>query len=246
MSWKIALVVALLNAVITALVAMPVADRVTRAMDVSDFEGGRGMAIVFIFIPVAFIGGGFLLGLLGAKLVHAMEWAHFWKASGIALLLGQGSLFGIAGLALLSVVHPPVLDGHYLALRIEVYMPARLLPNGKLDRDKVKMSLYAGDKDNRYAEIDTAHIVHEGDTVMIPAEATLNSASAFRMLSITVEGTDGYALDPLPLPPKPTAKDLEWTARMPMREAKLTGTSYTFTDVLLRYRVVKKEKVAED
>ena len=245
MSWKIAIVVALLNALITALVAMPVADRVTRALGVSDFEGGRGMAVVFIFIPAAFI-GGFLLGLLATKLVHAMEWAHFWKASGTALLLGQGSLFGIAGLALLSVVHPPVLDGHYLALRIEVFVPKRLLPGGQLEAGKVKMSLYAGDKDNRYADIDTAEIAVNGDTLVIPAEASLNSANNFRMISFTIEGMDGYALDPLPLPPKPKNKDLEWTERMPMREAKVTGTSYTFTDVLLRYRVVKKEKVEEE
>ena len=33
---------------------------------------------------------------------------------------------------------------------------------------------------------------------------------------------------------------------MPIRKTKVTGTSYTFTDVLLRYRVVKKEKVEED
>lgn len=245
MSWKIAIVVALLNALITALVAIPVADRVTRALGVSDFEGGRGMAVVFIFIPAAFL-GGFLLGLLGTKLVHAVEWAHFWKASGIALLLGQGSLFGIAGLALLSVMHPPVLDGHYLALRIEVFVPRRLLPGGQLEAGKVRMSLYAGDKDNRYADIDTARIEVHGDTVVIPAEASLNSASNFRMLSFTIEGMDGYALDPLPLPPKPKNKDLEWTERMPMREAKLNGTSYTYTDVLLRYRVVKKEKIQED
>jgi len=54
MSWKIALVVALLNAIITAVVTIPVADKVTKAHGVSDFEGGRGMAIAFILIPAGF------------------------------------------------------------------------------------------------------------------------------------------------------------------------------------------------
>ena len=31
-----------------------------------------------------------------------------------------------------------------------------------------------------------------------------------------------------------------------MREAKLKGTTYVYTDVHLRYRVVKKEKAGKD
>ena len=101
MSWKIALVVALLPALITASPTVFVADKVTGLHGVSDFEGKRGYAIVFLFIPAGFI-GGFLLGLLGTKLVSAVEWMQFWKALGLSLLLGQVALFGIAGLSLLS------------------------------------------------------------------------------------------------------------------------------------------------
>ena len=64
MSWKIALLVALLNGVITAVVTAPVADRITKLHKVSDREGGRGMAVIFFFVPAGFI-GGLLLGLLG-------------------------------------------------------------------------------------------------------------------------------------------------------------------------------------
>lgn len=245
MSWKIAIAVALLTGIVTALVTFPLADKVTRMLKVSDFEGGRGMAVVFLFVPAGLI-GGLLLGLLGTKLVHAVEWSHFWKAAGVSLLMSHVALFSIAGLSLLSIVHPPLLDGHALALEIEVTVPLSLMPDGRLDPQKVRMSLYAGDKDNHHADIDTAHIAQKDGVALVRAEARLNSKAAFRMLAFNAEGFDGFALDPLPLPPKPTTKDLLWTERMPMREAKVTGTQYIYTKVLLRYRVVKKEKVENE
>lgn len=113
MSWKLALAVALLTAVVTAIVTAPVADKLTRMHGVSDFEGGRGMAIAFILIPAGFI-GGFLLGLLGTKLAHGTEWAHFWKAAGLSIILGQVALFGTAGLSALSIPRPPLIDGNGL------------------------------------------------------------------------------------------------------------------------------------
>ena len=51
MSWKIAIDVAIVTGLITAAITAPVSDQVTRKLGVSDFEGGRGMAVVFIFIP---------------------------------------------------------------------------------------------------------------------------------------------------------------------------------------------------
>ena len=244
MSWKIAIAVALLAAVITALVTAPVADKVTRMMGVPDREGGRGMLVVFILIPAGFI-GGLLLGLLATKLMHAVEWSQFWKTTGVALLMSHTALFSIAGLALLSIVHPPMLDGHALALEIEVAVPVRLMPGGRIDPATLKMSLYAGDKDNQYAEIDTAHIVQQEGIALLRAEARLSSKADFRMVYFHTgnEGTDGFALDPLPLPRAPTEKDLQWTERMPMREAKVTDGKYTYTEVMLRYRVVKTEFV---
>lgn len=64
MSWKIGITVALLNGIVTALVTAPVADALMGMHGVSDFEGERGMALVFLFIPAGFFGGA-LLGLVG-------------------------------------------------------------------------------------------------------------------------------------------------------------------------------------
>lgn len=109
MSWRIAFTVALLAAIITAVVTIPVADKVTRLHGVSDCEGGRGMAIVFVLIPAGFI-GGFLFGLLGTRIAHATECAYFWKAVGPSILLGQLALFGIAAFSFVTMPRPLVLS----------------------------------------------------------------------------------------------------------------------------------------
>jgi len=242
MSWKIALLVALLTGVITALVTAPVADKVTKLLKVSDREGGRGMAVLFFFVPAGLI-GGLLLGLLGSYLVHATEWAQFWKAAGVSVLLGQVALFGIAGLSLLGLPNPPKLDGQPLALEVEVFVPLTRIPGGRLDAQDLSMSLYAGPKDNQYADIDKVHIREENDHLVVPGSVRLNSRAVFRMFSFTARNTLAVTLDPLALFPSPTAKDLQWTEPTPMRLSEVNGTEYTYTDVKLRFRVVKVQNV---
>lgn len=243
MSWKIALLVALINAFLTALVTVPVADKLMEAHNVSNFEGKRGYAIAFVFIPAGFI-GGFLLGLLGTKLAHAAEWAQFWKAAGFAVVLGQGALFSIAGLSLASVPRPPVIDGQPLELQLEVLVPMdRITPEARMI-DGIRISVYAGDKDNRYANVDTSAFKQEGGTFIVPATATLNSRSFQRSVSFHI-GTETWLAYDLQLPAKPTGKDSAWTEPKPMHEARTAVSNRTLTDVLIRYRVVKTAKAKE-
>lgn len=236
MSWKIALLVALIAGIITAVATAPVADKVTKMHGVSDFEGGRGMLIVFGLIPAGFFGGA-LLGLLGTKLAHAVEWSQFWKALGLSVLLGQVALFGIAGLSLLSIPKAPTHEGHTLSLEVEVSVPrARITPRS-LEPDQIRMSLYAGPKDNAYAPIQRDHFREEGDHLIIPAVVPLNSASTTRVLSFLIEEHTWLAFD-LPLPPIPTIFD-QWTLPTPMRDARSSGPDVPRSDVLIRYRTVR-------
>ena len=238
MSWKIAIVVALLTGVITAIVTAPVADKMTKLHGVSDFEGGRGMGVVFFFIPAGLI-GGLLLGLLGTKLVNATEWVHFWKATGLSVLLGQVALFGIAGLSLLSIPRPPKIDGRTLALEIEVHVPlARITPRAR-ELDQIRLSLYAGPKDNAYATIDRTNFREENGNLAVPAHAPLNSRSYTRTISFHIEEHTWLAFD-LPLAGIPKTADFEWSHLRPMREANVAGGIPAPTDVMLRYRVVKE------
>lgn len=237
MSWKVALVVALLTGVITAIVTAPVADRMTKLHGVSDFEGGRGMAIAFVFIPAGFIAGG-LLGLLGSKLLHATEWAHFWKALGVSVLLSQVSLFGVAGLSLLSIPRPPRIDGHHLSLEVEVHVPQHRITERSREPDQIRMSLYAGPKDNGYATIDRSRFRETSDTLIVTAVAGLNSRSQRRVISFHIEEETWLAFDLDRLPPIPTEHDMEWSALEPMRDARNAKAEAARSDVLLRYRVV--------
>ena len=240
MSWKIAITVALLTGIITAVITAPVADRVAKAHGVSDFEGARGMLIGFVLIPAGLI-GGVLLGLLGTKLVHAVEWAHFWKAAGLSIGLAMVALFSVAGLSLLTIIRPPLMEGHELSLEVEVHVPSHLITPESRAKDKIRMSLYAGPKDNQYATIDTANYHEANGTFIVTAHAALSSRSYLRTMSFYIEDHTWFAAD-LPLPANPTRKDLEWTELMPMREARTSGAEAVTTDTRCRYRVVMGAK----
>lgn len=242
MSWKIALLVALITAIATAVVTAPVADKVTGLHGVSDLEGKRGYAIVFLFIPAGFI-GGFLLGLLGTKLVGAVEWAQFWKAMGLSLLLGQVALFGIAGLSLLGIPRPPTANGRELALEVEVLVPVDQLPADARQRDVLRMSLYAGKDDNRTVPLDTASYREEGGMLIVPAQAGLYSRSSTRILSFHIGDAQWLAFD-FPLPPRPQVDSI-WSGPEPLRDARTSGSHARLSNVKLRYRVVGSESVTE-
>lgn len=244
MSWKIALLVAFITALVTAALTAPVADFVTRKLKVSDFEGARGMAIAFVFIPAAFIGGA-LFGLLGTKLAHAVEWSQFWKAAGISLGLSLCALTAIAGLFLLGVQRPLLMDGQVLELEAEIMVPKHLHPKDSLSDRNPRVSLYAGPKDNQYVPIDLTRLQTGMDTMIIPLRTGLRTASMTRMLTIIVDDTASYTLD-MPLKPVPHKEDLDWTAPMPMRYSNITGNGYTFTEVMVRYRVAKVGRPSKD
>lgn len=243
MSWKIALVVALITGLITAVVTFPVAEYVARANGVSDREGARSMGIFFFLVPIGLV-GGLLFGLLGTKLVHATEWVHFWKATGASVFMAQVALFVVAGFNMLEVPRAPQLDGQLLVLEVEVQVPMSRITPGSFKPDQVLMSLYTGPKDNNYATIDSSLIHEENGKLHVTGFADLNSRSAMRMLSFSIDNVLSMALDPLPVAAKPTSKDMEWTALMPMRESELSGTDYIYTDVLVRMRVVKRAQAA--
>lgn len=243
MSWKIALLVAFVTALVTGTVTAFVAEYTTKAMKVSNFEGGRGYAVMFLILGALI--GSVIIGLVTTGVVGAAEWKHFWKAQGWSLLVSNGIVFAIAGLCLLSVPKQLLMDGELIALQAEIFLPEDLGPTGSPDGKNLHMSLYANKDDNHYVEIDTTKLRHEAGMLVIPVEADLNTVSPGRMLSLTVNDSIGYTLD-MPLQPAPRKEDLAWTERMPMRLSKVTGTKYEYTRVLVRYQVIKKGKPAKD
>ena len=234
MSWKIALVVALLSGIVTAVVTTPVADKLTELHGMSDFEGKRGYALVFLFIPAGFI-GGFLMGLLGTKLVGAMAWHQFWQAAGLSVLLGQVALWGIGGLSLLTIQRPPTFNGRPLALAMEILIPVDQLTATTRDPGAIRMSLYASDKDNQVVTVDPERFREENGLLVVPASALLFSRSTRRIVSVHLN--DGWLAYDFDLPAVPTPTDA-WSEPAAMRDAKTTGQRTERSTVKIRYRVL--------
>ena len=243
MSWKIAIVVALITAILTGIVTAFVAEYTTKAMKLSEFEGGRGYAVMFLILAALI--GGLIIGMVVTGMVGAVGWNHFWKAQGWSLLVSNGIVFGIAGLCLLSIPKKLLLDGETIALEAEIFLPEDLGPTGSPNKSNLRLSLYATSDDNHYVDIDTMRIRREAGMLVIPVEASLNTVSPGRMLSLTVNDSVGYTLD-MPLQPAPREEDLVWTERLPMRLSKVSGVKYEYTRVLVRYRVIKKGKPEKD
>lgn len=217
MNWKIALLVALITAVVTVSVTAFVADEVTGMLGVSDFEGKRGFALVFLFIPAG-LAGGFLLGLLGTTRVGAVAWAQFGKALGLSVALGQAALFATAGLSPLGRPQPPLIGGQALDLEVELHIPAAWATERARRPDGIRLSLFAGDKDNSYAVIDTAHFQEEGGTLVATTVAGLNSSAHLRILSLGIEENPGLAWERWPCTTRAvprTAASGYWACKRP-------------------------------
>lgn len=239
MAWKIALVVALVTAFVTAIVAIPVSTYVAQANGISDQDGGRTMSIFFFLAPAAFV-AGLLLGLLGTYLIHATEWAQFWKATGASVGMAMVGIFAIAGFFMLQAPIRPVEGGSPLALEVEVHIPLERVPTHRDAFDPMTMSLYAGPRDNQFATIDTALNRTENGKLIVTGLAGLNSTSYARTVSFNIDQNTWLALDNLPISAKPSEKDSVWSALMPMRHA--TGAETDHSDVQARVRVVRRDR----
>lgn len=240
MSWKIAIAVALLTAFVTALTSIIVAEYVSDKCGVSNHDGGRSMGIFFFLGPIAFV-VGLLIGLSGSYMMHAVEWAHFWKAVGASVGIAFGAILIIAGYFLLDAPIRPVEGGSPLVLEVEVHIPMVLLPEHREELDPMRISLYAGPRDNSFGSIDTALNRTENGILIVTGQLGLNSTSHARTVSFHVDQNTWLALDHLPIAAKPSEKDSAWSTLLPMRDATIAEPRYS--DVQARVRVVKRVRV---
>src|SRR3954471_7491041 len=82
--WPVALLVGFITGILGAILIAPVADWGTQEHHVSNFEGGRGYAVMCVFIPLGLIAGsvsGFVVGLL----LSGRGFIGFLKRQGVAL-----------------------------------------------------------------------------------------------------------------------------------------------------------------
>ena len=239
MSWSIAISVALLNALITGALAVFASFFLMHALNISDREGGVGMAIIFYIGPLA-LAVGLLCGFVATWWTGTTEWSQFWKALGYASALPFTITLLVIAVQLMGRPVVPKINGQTLMLQAEMFIPTSLVAEELIRHPETRASLYAGDKDNQYITVDTAGITAVEGGFLIPLHGPLNTAAILRMLTFSPYTGGSLTLD-LPLRSKPAQSDTGWTQPMPLRRGVLANGTYDQTMATARYRVVLNE-----
>jgi MFS family permease len=233
--------IALLTAIAGAVLSITASLFLTELYHVSNFEGGRGMLIFFALAPLGFI-VGLIIGLIVALLSRGTGFSGFAKALGVALAVTIGLAAIVSGTLYLAADHPPTLDGKSLALEFEVKIPATLKLPAQPSVETLHASLYANDRDNRYALLDYDKITTRDGFVFVPGKASLLSQTLTRDLLVSIE-TEGGASQfiKLKLRAKPTKEDEAWSDWMTATERADLSPVPDGERIAVRYRVQPEE-----
>jgi MFS family permease len=185
-----AIAIALLTAIAGTVLSIVASLYLTELYHVSDFEGGRGMLIFFALAPLGFI-VGLIIGLIAAVLNRGTGFGGFAKAQGMALGITISLAAIVSGILYLAADHPPTLDGKSLALEFELKIPPTLKLPAQPSVQTLHASLYANDRDNRYALLDYNKIATRGGFVFVPGKTSLLSQTLNRDLLVSIESEGG-------------------------------------------------------
>lgn len=95
--------IAALTAVVGCILSVLASSYLTELYHVSNFEGGRGMLVVFFFAPLGLI-AGFVVGLVVAILSGGAGFAGYAKAQGLAFAAAIGLAVLISGIAFMAAI----------------------------------------------------------------------------------------------------------------------------------------------
>lgn len=206
------LFIALLTALAGGFLGAVLGDIATRALEVTDFEGARGYAVVFICIPLGLIVGAIVGVVVSRSLGPAAAW---WKAQGIALLVTGAIGGGITGFLVLTAPRAPTIDGKELDLAIEIRMPpGRTAPDSGTYGGFSAVLVSNGNSKRRVgAQLDFSAVSESEGRVVIPGTVWLRETTRIRSLAIN-DSSDGYWFD-LPLQAKPDSSDMHWSDWFP-------------------------------
>ena len=229
--------IALLTAIAGAVLSIGASLYLTELYHVSNFEGGRGTLIFFALAPLGFI-VGLIIGLIVALLSRGTGISGFAKGQGIALALTISLAAIVSGTLYLAADHPPTLDGKSLALEFEVKIPLTLKLPAEPSAQTLHASLYANDRDNRYALLDYDKITTRDGFVFVPGRATLLSQTFNRDLLVSIESEGGASqFIKLKLRAKPTKDDEAWSDWMTATERADLSPVPEGERIAVRYRV---------
>ena len=233
--------IAFLTAVAGGALSIVASLYLTELYHVSNFEGGRGMLIFFALAPLGLM-VGFIIGLIVALLTREKGFGGFAKAQGIALGIALGLAAIVSGVLYLAADHPPKLDGKPLALEFELKIPPALKLPAQPSVQTLHASLYADNRDNRYALLDYDKIARRDGYFFVPGNSSLLSQTFNRDLFVSIEGEGGASqFIKLKLRAKPRKEDEAWSDWMTATErADLTPVPES-ERIAVRYRVQPEE-----
>lgn len=229
--------ISLITAVGSCVLGFLVADYITRLLEVSDFEGGRGYAVLFF-------GGGFgilvgvVTGLVAGLLTRRSGLTGFLRAQGLAFLIILLLAGAITGIPWLLSDKPPRIDGKRLMLDFELSVPSSIEIPTEPSGYYIHATLYLGNKASRSAFIDWKGIARGSDRTIIPGRISLLTHSPNRSLYTSVENEPLHShFFTLKLLPAPTKNDEAWSGWVAPEKTEESGPLPQADDFLLRYRV---------
>lgn len=233
--------IALFTAIVGTVISIVASVYLTELYHVSNFEGGRGMLIFFALAPLGFI-VGLIVGLVVALLSHRTGFSGFAMAQGIALGITISLAVLVSGVLYLAADHPPTLDGKSLALEFELKIPPTLKLPAQPSVQTLHASLYANDRDNRYASLDYDKIASRDGFIFVPGKASLLSQTFNRDLLVSIESEGGASqFIKLKLRAKPSKEDEAWSDWMMATERADLSPVPEGERIAVRYRVQPEE-----
>lgn len=223
-------VIALLTAVAGALLSLWGGDVATRAHNVTNMEGARGMLLVFAIAPAGFI-AGLLIGIVSARSIGGEGFGGFARAQGVALGVTLALAAVVFGIALWKAPRAPDLD----AIEFEVRMPPG---RGAPDSTFGVLVTSRRSDDRHMATLRLDSLLESEGRVVIPAHARLRTRARGR--SLVVHDTDDawYWFD-LPLPSNPGPEHEQWTDWWPAPGETATNDVRGNGGFQMRYRLYR-------
>ena len=164
------------------------------------------------------------------------------RQRGIALGIATGLAAVVSGILYLAADYPPKLDGKPLALEFELKIPPTLKLPAQPSEQTLHASLYANNRDNRYALLDYDKIASRDGYVFVPGKASLLSQTFNRDLLVFIEGEGGAGqFIKLKLRAKPRKEDEAWSDWITATERADLSPVPEPERIAVRYRVQTEE-----
>jgi MFS family permease len=207
-----AFAIGVITAVVGMFLAIFASDYLTRLYHVSDMEGQRGMAVIFLFAPLGLI-VGFLIGVIAALSTRWGGFVGFIKTQGLSILIVIAIGGAVSGLLWLGADKPPKIDGKELVLEFELKIPPTIQIPQEVNDYTIRASLYADNKENRVASIDVKSITKQDGYVIVSGTVALMSHSANRSLFASIGNEPGASqfIDLKTLPAAPRKENETWS-----------------------------------